>query len=210
MGGLNRRSTFYGVWHVEFPIALAIFAAVAIALGIALIASRLRRHRPASQATSHPRLEVAYATGVAALAVFVIVLSLRANNRSDARPAAVQVAVTAFQWCWRFQYQGTPVTVSATCIGGDVPTLEVPTGQPVEIHLTSADVVHSMWVPYIRFKVTAFPNHVNTFAIVVPRSGTYPGRCAEYCGLYHFAMDFTVKAVPPATFQRWLHTQGPR
>ena len=36
------------------------------------------------------------------------------------------------------------------------------------------------------------------------KPGTWVGRCAEYCGLSHWQMSFTLRALPPAEFQRWL------
>jgi cytochrome c oxidase subunit 2 len=44
----------------------------------------------------------------------------------------------------------------------------------------------------------------NSFEVTVDRLGTFPGQCAEYCGLQHSAMHFTVKVVPRAEFDAWL------
>jgi cytochrome c oxidase subunit 2 len=49
---------------------------------------------------------------------------------------------------------------------------------------------------------------VNSFTITVDREGRWIGRCAQFCGLYHYLMDFWVQAVPPAQFSRWLHAQA--
>lgn len=200
---MNHRAAFGGVWRVELPMAAAIFGLVALALLVALVRSRLRRGGPSSK-TSYPRTEVTYVCLVAVAAAFLVGLSITANRPTDPRPA-VRVHVSAFQWCWRFDYVGTGVSVAGTCIGDHVPTLEVPSGRPVAVSLTSADVVHSFWVPYQRFKMQAIPGIVNRFDMEFPHPGTYAGRCAEYCGIYHYAMHFRVRAVPPARFTAWLH-----
>lgn len=208
MGGLNHRATYSAVWHVELPFAIIVFALIAGTVGVALLRSRWRRGSPSRQ-PSYPRTEIVYVCLVAAAALSLIGLSVTANASSDPKPA-LRIHATAFQWCWRFDYEGTDVSVSGTCVGGAIPTLELPTGEPVRISLTSADVVHSMWVPYLRFKMQAIPHVTTAFNVKLTSDGTFTGRCAEYCGLYHYAMHFRVKSVPPARFRSWLHAQEHR
>jgi heme/copper-type cytochrome/quinol oxidase subunit 2 len=84
----------------------------------------------------------------------------------------------------------------------------VPVGQPVTIKVRSTDVIHSWWVPELRYKMDAFPGHTNTFTIKVDRAGRWIGRCAEFCGDRHYEMDFWLKAVPADEYQRWLSSGG--
>ena len=119
----------------------------------------------------------------------------------------MRVQVTAFQWCWRFHYVGQPVTVTAQCQGGPDPTLVLPTGEPVELDVTSSDVIHAVWVPYLRYKIYAYPGHVNTFTVTLTHTGRWIGRCAQLCGLFHYEMDFYLQAETPAQFDRWLRAQ---
>jgi cytochrome c oxidase subunit 2 len=44
----------------------------------------------------------------------------------------------------------------------------------------------------------------NSFEVTVDRLGTFPGQCAEYCGLSHAAMHFTVEVVTQEKFNAWL------
>jgi cytochrome c oxidase subunit 2 len=204
---LNTRQRFGHLFSIELTIAAVVFALVCATLLFALIRSRTRWGRRASQKTSHPRIEATYLAVVTAVAVFVVVLSFSSNDEKAPGPPQVRIQAIAFQWCWRFVYEGTAVSVTGECRGGDIPTLVLPTNRVIEVDLASSDVVHSFWVPYLRFKEQAFPNHTNTFTTDVPRAGTYRGECAEFCGLYHDEMDFTVKAVPPAQFAGWLRSQ---
>jgi heme/copper-type cytochrome/quinol oxidase subunit 2 len=84
----------------------------------------------------------------------------------------------------------------------------VPTGETVAFRVTSADVIHSMWIPALRFKLFAYPGYVNSFEATIPRAGSWEGECAEFCGQYHFAMHFTLRAVPPDQFSSWLRAKG--
>ncbi|MCU4183112.1 cytochrome c oxidase subunit II [Acidiferrimicrobium sp. IK] len=204
---MDHRSSFNHVFPLEVVIACVVFGLVLVVLTAAVVRSRTRWGRRAKPTKSHPKTEGLYVAIVAGLAVFLVVFSIDNNRSSLAAHPAMKVQVTAFQWCWRFAYTGTPVTVTGQCQGGAVPTLELPTGKTIEIDLTSSDVVHSMWVPYLRFKMQAFPDHVNVFDTRLDHPGSWPGRCAEFCGLYHSGMDFTLKAVPPAQFDSWLRSQ---
>jgi cytochrome c oxidase subunit 2 len=118
------------------------------------------------------------------------------------------VQVTGYQWCWRFHYAGQPVTVDGQCPGGPLPVLVLPTGRPVELDVTSADVVHAFWVPYLRFKMYAYPGHTDRFTLTLAHPGRWIGRCAQLCGLYHYGMDFYLQAVSPAAFEVFLHAHG--
>ena len=91
---------------------------------------------------------------------------------------------------------------------GSPPTLMLPVGQVVQINLATEDVIHSFFVPDFLFKRDAVPGIHNRFDWTIPRTGTFRGECAEFCGLDHDAMSFYVKAVPPAEFQQWLASQG--
>lgn len=205
MGHLNSRATFDGVFRIELGIAIAVFVVVCLVGAVALL--RARGRRKATGAPSHPRTEAAAIGVVALVAAFLVTMSFTANSRPDPRPN-LRVSVTAFQWCWRFDYPGTGVSVTGACTnGGNIPTLVLPTDRVVRVDITSIDVVHSMWVPYLRFKMQAFPNHVNSFETTISSVGTFPGRCAEFCGVYHYAMHFNLKTLPPAEFEAWLHAR---
>jgi heme/copper-type cytochrome/quinol oxidase subunit 2 len=117
------------------------------------------------------------------------------------------VRVTAFQWCWHFQYLGTRVSVNGRCAGGPVPTLVLPANRPVEIELTARDVIHSFWIPGLDFKMDIYPDHVNRFTTTLPE-GRWLGKCAEFCGLFHYGMLFHIQTYPAVRFDRWLQSKG--
>jgi cytochrome c oxidase subunit 2 len=116
-----------------------------------------------------------------------------------------RVQVTAFKWGWRFTYQRTGVSV----VGDNLrpPTLHLPVDEPVEFVQHSQDVVHSFWVPALRFKRDVWPDATTRFELTVDRPGVYAGRCAEFCGLHHADMNFTVIAESRPRFERWLASQ---
>jgi cytochrome c oxidase subunit 2 len=207
------RSAFAQLFTQDTTIASVVFCLVVLALGGAVAASWWRRRRglPASRRFEANRLETGYVAVLAGIVVFLVVTGFMANARDfpDPPKPAATVQVTGYQWCWRFAYEGTPRTVTGQCEGGSPPVLVVPAGKPVRIDVTSADVIHAFWLPDQRFKINAYPGQVNTFTITFPKPGTWIGRCAQVCGLYHFDMDYYVQAVPAAAFATFLRTGAP-
>jgi cytochrome c oxidase subunit 2 len=118
---------------------------------------------------------------------------------------AVHVDVTAYQWGWRFHYDGTDVTIATQ--GDNRPVLTLPANEVTRITLTATDVIHSFFVPDFLYKRDATPGLVQTFDYTPVRTGTFLGRCAEFCGLRHAQMLFEVRVVDPPAFQQWLSQQ---
>lgn len=205
------QSAFAQLFTQNVTIASVVFGLVVLAMAVALVLGwrRRRRGQAASRRAEANKLEIGYATVLAGIVAFLVITGFMANAKDFSDPApAVAVRVTGYQWCWRFSYEGTPVTVDGQCQSGQPPVLVVPAGVPVRLDVTSVDVVHAWWVPYLRVKTYAYPNHTNSFTVTIPRPGQWIGRCAQLCGIYHYNMDFYVRAVPPAAFRTFLRTGG--
>ena len=114
---------------------------------------------------------------------------------------ALVIEVTGHQWWWEVRYPDTGITLRDE--------LHIPVGQPVDIHLTTADVIHAFWVPRLGGKLDAIPGRTNVLRLQADQPGTYRGQCAEFCGVDHAHMRFTLEAHPPEAFEQWLevHTR---
>ena len=193
-----------------------IAASVVGVLVIALIVFVVFRYRRRDDRLPHQRrenipLEVAY-TLVPLLivgALFGITFfSVRSIDAKEPDPD-LTVAVTGFQWQWQFDYPDGPRIIGTD---GVEPELVLPAGTKVQFDLTSIDVIHSFWIPGFRFKRDVFPGQVQTFQVDVgDRTGSWPdsGVCAEFCGLDHHKMRFSVRIVNPDEFQSWLQEARP-
>jgi cytochrome c oxidase subunit 2 len=205
---MDPRRIFGHIFSIEVAIAAGVFGLVCLTIVTALILSRrrMRRGDAPSQQEEHTKIELIYVAAVAVVAALVVALSFHATRQESAGAddRATKVRITAFQWCWRFSYPGSTRTVTGTCAGGDEPTMVVPVGQPVTLQITSSDVIHSWWVPALRYKLDAFPNHTNSITIKIDKAGRWVGRCAEFCGYLHTFMDFYLKAVPADQYRQWL------
>lgn len=196
-----------GLWQVLFWTAAALAALV---LGLlALIVVRGREGGEGRQSDGHVPLELVY-TGVPLLIVAAIFLiEVRTRDRVDAdgsrgRPDVV-VDATAFQWQWRFAYEGTDVQVLGS--PGSQPELVLPVDQVTTIRLHSADVIHAFFVPGFLSKLDVIPGRDNRLDVRPTRVGTFLGHCAEFCGLDHARMNFTVRVVTAEDFEAWQRDQ---
>ncbi|MBQ2261603.1 MAG: cytochrome c oxidase subunit II [Loktanella sp.] len=102
---------------------------------------------------------------------------------------AVTVRAHAFQWGWAFAYETPDGSVVET-----TDLLHIPAGRPVDVLITSQDVIHSFWVPRLAGKMDAIPGRTNRTRLQADMPGTYEGLCAEFCGLDHAGMRFSVQA----------------
>jgi cytochrome c oxidase subunit II len=156
------------------------------------------------QTHGHLGLEILWTALPIVTVIALFALTYRAIGAVDtpASAARVSVDVVAYTWQWSFHYQGTDVTIVG--LPNEEPELVVPVGETVRVNLTSSDVDHSFYVPEFLFKRDAIPGHPTTFDFTVETPGVYPGQCAEFCGLQHDRMRFTVRAVDRGTFDAWL------
>lgn len=86
----------------------------------------------------------------------------------------------------------------------EVDELVLPEGEPLIFHLQSEDVIHSFWIPELAGKVDVFPHKELTYVIKDADMGTYDGKCAEFCGIQHGNMTFSVKVVSKEDYEDYL------
>ncbi len=112
---------------------------------------------------------------------------------SDAPEGAIEIKTTARMWSWLFEYEN----------GKKTDTLYVPEGKPVELQMTSPDVLHSLYIPAYRIKRDIIPGRVTNIWFEPRKTGSYDLFCAEYCGLQHAFMITEVKVLTQEEFDEW-------
>ncbi len=200
-----------GVWYIFFGAGLFIAVIVYGLIFFVLLAWRKRRDDDGGlppQFHSNPGLEI---TGVVIPLIMVIGLFYITYIREGVvdflhpNPYAV-IDVTGYRWAWQFRYPGHNITINGT--SHNPPVVIMPVGKMTQFNLYSSDVVHSFWVPSFLFKRDATPGYTQHFDVTPTQIGMFHGLCAEYCGLDHALMTFTVKVVPAADYDRWLAGGG--
>jgi len=111
--------------------------------------------------------------------------------------APARIEAVGRQWIWTFRYpdHGTVETRGV---------LHMPAGAPVDILVSSRDVIHAFWIPRLAGKIDAVPGHVNRLRIQADQPGRYAGQCSEFCGLDHAGMRFDVIVHRPEEFSAAL------
>lgn len=203
----DTRAEFTSLFSLYEWVMIATTAVVFAAVLFAAVHYRRRPGRRPSARSEANVVELVYALILVGVVALLVTRTFTTENRVDAVASGVRqrVEVTAFKWGWRFTYPGSGVTV----VGDNRrnPTLHLPVGEPVVFTERSQDVVHSFWVPALRFKRDAWPDDTVEFELTVDRPGVYAGRCAEFCGLHHSDMNFVVVAETRDRFERWLRAQ---
>ena len=199
-----------GLWWVMLAISLVVLAVVVGMLAAAVVRGR-RRQEPggaggpggpggagvAEARWGEPFIVVAgfVVPVIVLVAMFVVTLRVMSALARPERSEDLEIRVTGHMWWWEAQYPNGADTANE---------IHVPAGRPVRFAVTSADVIHSFWVPQLQVKVDMIPGRVNTIQVQADEPGRYRGQCAEFCGLQHAQMIFWVVADPPATFDRWV------
>lgn len=122
----------------------------------------------------------------------------------------LQIVVTGERFWWRVQYLSENENETGDANGGPVDLaneIRLPLGRRSELLLRSPEVIHSLWIPSLAGKLDMLPGRETRLVLEPTRVGRYRGVCAEYCGVGHAHMTFTVDVLPEDVFSVWLDQQ---
>ncbi len=186
-----------------------IFVAISIgiiAIVVTLIVVFSLRYRKGTQAKRGPiakfyshEFEIGWTTAIFFLAMFLFWWS--AAVRVDlfvAPPNSMQVHVAGKQWMWKIEHANG---------AREINTLHAPVHVPVQLIMTSEDVIHSFFVPNFRMKMDVVPGRYTQTWFEATRLGQYQIFCAQFCGTEHARMIGTVVVMSQADFAKWLRAQ---
>ena len=111
--------------------------------------------------------------------VFYKLPGIKNAPAASAAGPRLHVTVEAHQFYWLFKYPDGSASID---------TLVVPVDRVVMLDVKSFDVAHSWWVPALGGKIDAIPGKTNHTWFKAEKAGSYPIRCAEFCGIQHAAM----------------------
>jgi cytochrome c oxidase subunit 2 len=197
-----------------FWVMMAVsFGGLALITGLLVFAWVRRRRRGIGADTDdpHPGERAGWWTVVGMGVVFPLTVIVALFIVSDGAiinltqaPAASSTALTVdavgHQWYWEFRYPG------AKAVTAD--ELHIPVATRINLVATTADVIHSFWVPELNRKIDTIPGQRNRILLYAKTTGVFRGQCAEYCGLQHAHMGMRVFVQPEAQFRAWLRRQA--
>jgi cytochrome c oxidase subunit 2 len=179
------------------------------------------------------KIELTWAVAIIALFFWFNISGNRLWSRMTARTRtadAVQVEITGVQFQWYFRYPGAdgvlgkvdPVKFARPDEGNPLgldpgdpagrddvvsSALVLPVGHEADLTLRAQDVIHSVFIPAMRFKQDAVPG-MDIHAHFTPtQTGTYELVCSQLCGLGHYRMRAAVRVLSEEEFKQWLKVQ---
>ncbi|MGH2871437.1 MAG: cytochrome c oxidase subunit II, partial [Solirubrobacteraceae bacterium] len=102
------------------------------------------------------------------------------------RTTSMTIDVIGHQWWWEVHYPGTGVVTANE--------IHIPIDTRVNIVATTADVIHSFWVPALNRKIDMIPGMRNRVLLDASSPGVYSGQCSQFCGPQHAHMGLRVFA----------------
>ena len=147
----------------------------------------------------------------------------------DTSESDMSIKITGYQWKWRYTYLDEdidfyskldaksnearqlgskidPASVEHYLLSVDNP-LVIPANKKVKMLITSADVIHSWWVPDFGWKKDAIPGFVTDGWVKVEKPGVYRGQCTELCGRDHGFMPIVVIVKAEDEYKQWVAEQ---
>ena len=216
----------------QFDLTFVLMGIVFLAaqLGLGLFVWRYRdRGQKATFSHGNNTLEFTWTTLTAILFLGLVFASNRiwAEQRfMPAQPGAIQVEATGLQFAWYFRYPGadgkygrTKPELEDASVGNAVGlddadpaskddvvtgTMVLPVNREVDLTLRSQDVIHSLFIPSMRFKQDAVPGLMIHMHFTPTQTGEYEIACAELCGRGHYKMHAILKVVSEQDFAKWL------
>jgi cytochrome c oxidase subunit 2 len=190
------------LWWWMLAIAAVVFAGAVFLIVLSVIRRR-REGLPFlgqnEQATGRLVILFGIAIPVVVLVALFVVANLVVVPQTSA-PAASSTSMTidviGHQWWWEVRYPGTTAVTANE--------IHIPARTRVNVVGTTADVIHSFWVPELNRKIDLIPGKPNRVLLYASKPGTYRGQCAEFCGVQHAHMSMLVIADAPAAFHSWL------
>ena len=141
-----------------------------------------------------------------ALVLIIAMRDLREGFWNDPlpdTPGVVRVEVLGQQWSWNFRLAGTDGEFGTPDDIITINELTVPEGRPVDLNLTSKDVIHSFYLPDMRLKRDLNPGAVNEAWFEALRPGRFDILCAELCGFAHYQMHGKLTVLTEDEFDAW-------
>lgn len=161
-----------------------------------------------TQTHGNNKLEIVW-TVIPAIVVTVMFIGstmVLANIETKSDDPDVVVNVEAFRFGWKFDYPQSGISIAGGGREG-APEMVLPVDASVQFNITAVDVIHSFYVPSFFRKLDAIPGRTNQFEVTIEEPGVYGGQCAEFCGLAHGDMFFSIRAVEQGEYDAWVIEQ---
>ena len=207
--GLNFRLPVAANFAVDTDhilIALLVLSGAALIMVVYLMGYFAVRYRAGSPLDRGTLLKKSWRVEIGVVAaIFVAFLGLFYWGavvfvREFRPPAdAIKIYVVGKQWMWKVEHPGGQK---------EIDSIHVPVNQPVQLIMTSEDVIHNVGIPAFRLKRDVLPGRYENMWFVSDTPGSYLLLCDQLRGAEHSLMRGRVIAMTQPDFERWLETNG--
>ena len=199
------------LFNLIYYITGGVFVLVGVAMIAFLVMYRHREGRRARYTHGNTTLEIVWTVAPAIILVILTLLSVPtwARIKMQAPETDLKIEVMAKQFNWIVTYPGPDSKFGTDDDKTFDNEIHVPVGKPVTLLLKSKDVIHSVFLPNLRFKQDAVPGREIRQWFEATKPGKYEMPCAELCGFGHSGMKGWLYVHTPEDFQKWLKEQWP-
>jgi cytochrome c oxidase subunit II len=139
-----------------------------------------------------------------ALQLFLDCFGLGKERTQTQDGQLLRIHVIGKQWWWEVRYE-QPGSDDHVVLANEI---RMPINRPVELVLSSIDVIHSFWAPSLAGKVDMIPGRTTKLRIQTSELGIFRAQCAEYCGGQHAWMALFVVTQSPSDYDNWMAQQA--
>ena len=199
------------LFHLIYYITGATFLLVAVAMIAFLVMYRHKEGRRATYTHGNTTLEIIWTIVPALILVVLTFLSVPtwARIKMQLPPTDLKIQVSAKQFNWQVIYPGPDGKFGTSDDKTFDNEVHVPVGKPVVLILKSQDVIHSFYMPNLRFKQDAVPGREIHQWFEATKPGKYEIPCAELCGFGHSGMRGWLYVHTPEDYAKWVKDQWP-
>jgi cytochrome c oxidase subunit II len=199
------------LFYLIYYITGATFVLVAAALIAFLVLYRHKEGRRATYTHGNTTLEIVWTVVPTLILVVLTFLSVPtwARIKMHVPESDLKIRVTAKQFNWIVTYPGPDGKFGTEDDREFSNEIHVPVGKPVVLLLRSQDVIHSVYMPNLRFKQDAVPGREISAWFDATKPGKYEIPCAELCGFGHSGMRGWLYVHTPEEYAKWVKQQWP-
>lgn len=147
--------------------------------------------------------------------IFIIIIPsikiIYLNN--ELKKNIISIKIISNQWFWYYEYLNFNNKFNSYIIykkNFNFNLIEtdnriiIPFNIPIQLILTSIDVIHSWTIPSLNIKIDTIPNQLNNQIIKLNKPGLIYGQCSEICGINHRFIPIKIESINFNNFIKWL------
>jgi cytochrome c oxidase subunit 2 len=193
------------LFFLIYYITAATFILVTVLMIWFLWKYRDQGNRRATYTHGNTTLEIIWTVIPAAILIVLSFMSVStwAKVKREVPPSDFEVRVAAKQFNWDVSYPGPDGKLGTEDDVRFDNDIHVPVNKVVRVHLTANDVIHSLFIPNLRFKQDAVPGRTILAWFEATKPGKYELPCAELCGFGHSGMKGWLHVHTADDYGKW-------